>query len=178
MGNCMVPLNYLRRWRWENAWIVFSVVALVLLPWSLAFLMVPNLVAVYFHVSGASFVMPFLYGGGWGVAQVLFGLAVVRVGMALAFAITIGLSAALGTLVPILIKNSQVLATEHGLSSCSACSSWRPALWPAVGRGVEEERAKRRNSSTGERILQNRDSDGGRSRFVGADAQLCPGVWR
>jgi hypothetical protein len=21
-GNCMVPLEYLRRWRWENAWII------------------------------------------------------------------------------------------------------------------------------------------------------------
>ena len=114
MGNCMVPLKYLRSWRWENVWIVFSVVALVLLPWSLAFLRVPNLLGVYSHVSGTSFVMPFLYGAGWGVAQVLFGLAVVRVGMALAFAVTIGLSAALGTLVPILTKDPRVLATKHG----------------------------------------------------------------
>jgi L-rhamnose-H+ transport protein len=115
VGNCMVPLNYLRSWRWENAWIVFSLVALLILPWSLAFLRVPHLLSVYAHVDGSSFVMPFLYGAGWGVAQVLFGLAVVRIGMALSFATTIGLSAALGTLVPILIKDPHVLATGHGL---------------------------------------------------------------
>src|SRR5580704_18506732 len=114
VGNCMVPLNYLRTWRWENAWIVFSVVALLVLPWSFAFLWVPDLLAVYGQVNGSDFVMPFLYGAGWGVAQVLFGLAVVRIGMALSFAITIGLSAALGTLVPIMLRHPEVLATARG----------------------------------------------------------------
>ena len=65
VGNCMVPLNYLRTWRWENAWIVFSIVALLVLPWSLAFLRVPHLLAVYSQVNSSSFVMPFVYGAGW-----------------------------------------------------------------------------------------------------------------
>jgi L-rhamnose-H+ transport protein len=114
VGNSMVPIKYLRHWRWENAWIVFSLVALVILPWTLAFLRVPHLLAVYSAMDRNSFIMPFLFGAGWGIAQVLFGLAVVRIGMALAFAITIGLSAALGTLVPIMTKNWHVLATSRG----------------------------------------------------------------
>jgi L-rhamnose-H+ transport protein len=113
-GNCMVPLKYQRSWRWENTWVVFSLVALILLPWSLAFYRVPNLTTVYAHVPVGNFVMPFLYGAGWGVAQVLFGLAVVHIGMALSFAITIGLSAALGTLVPILLQHPRVLVMGHG----------------------------------------------------------------
>lgn len=113
-GNCMVPLNYLRRWRWENAWIVFSLVALVVAPWTLAFLRVPDLMGVYAGVNRGAFVMPFLYGAGWGVAQVLFGLAVLRIGMALSFAITLGLGAALGAVVPILLKHPAILATHRG----------------------------------------------------------------
>jgi L-rhamnose-H+ transport protein len=113
-GNCMVPLEYLRKWRWENAWIVFSVVALILLPWSLGFLRVPHLLAVYGSVPAGDFVKPFLFGAGWGVAQVLFGLAVLRIGMALSFATTIGLGAALGTLVPIVLRHPEVLGTGHG----------------------------------------------------------------
>jgi L-rhamnose-H+ transport protein len=133
VGNCMVPLKYLRRWRWENAWLVFSLIALILLPWILAFLKVPHLLAVYSSVNPGSFAMPFLYGAGWGVAQVLFGLAVVRIGMAIAFAVTIGLSAAFGTLVPILSKNPQMLATQRGhilllglllMVSGVLCCSW------------------------------------------------------
>jgi len=115
VGNCMLPLNYLRRWRWENAWIIFTLVALVLMPWTLAFLRVPNLLSIYGHVNSASFMIPFLYGAGWGVAQVLFGLAVIRAGMALSFAITIGLSAGLGSLVPILLRHPQALVTGRGL---------------------------------------------------------------
>ena len=113
-GNCMVPLKYQRKWQWENIWVVFSLVALILLPWTLAFYRVPNLATVYAHVQFGNFVMPFLFGAGWGVAQVLFGLAVVHIGMALSFAITIGLSAALGTLVPILLQHPGVLVTGHG----------------------------------------------------------------
>ncbi len=115
VGNCMLPLNYLRRWRWENAWMIFTLVALVLMPWALAFLRVPNLLSIYSHVNSASFMIPFLFGAGWGVAQVLFGLAVLRAGMALSFAITIGLSAGLGSLVPILLRHPQALVSGRGL---------------------------------------------------------------
>jgi len=90
-------------------------VALVLMPWALAFLRVPNLLSVYRNVNSASFLIPFLYGAGWGVAQVLFGLAVLRAGMALSFAITIGLSAGLGSLVPIVLRHPQALASGRGL---------------------------------------------------------------
>ena len=115
VGNCMLPLNYLRKWRWENAWIIFTLVALVLVPWALAFFRVPNLLSVYSNVNSASFMIPFLFGAGWGVAQVLFGLAVIRAGMALSFAITIGLSAALGSLVPILLRHPQALGSGRVL---------------------------------------------------------------
>lgn len=115
VGNCMLPLNYLRKWRWENAWIIFTLVALVLVPWALAFFRVPNLLSVYSNVNSASFMIPLLFGAGWGVAQVLFGLAVIRAGMALSFAITIGLSAALGSLVPILLRHPQALVSGRGL---------------------------------------------------------------
>jgi L-rhamnose-H+ transport protein len=113
-GNCMVPLEYLRRWRWENAWIVFSLVALIVVPWTLAFFRVPDLMGVYASVNISDFARPFLFGAGWGVAQVLFGLAVLRIGMALSFATTIGLGAALGALVPILLRHPEVLKTAHG----------------------------------------------------------------
>jgi L-rhamnose-H+ transport protein len=115
-GNCMLPLKYLRRWQWENVWIVFSLVALIVVPWILAFFRVPELMGVYASVNIGAFIMPFLFGAGWGVAQVLFGLAVLRIGMALSFATTIGLGAALGAIVPILLKHPAVMKTPHGVA--------------------------------------------------------------
>ena len=35
-GNCMLPLKFNRSWKWENTWLVFSVVSLIILPWALA----------------------------------------------------------------------------------------------------------------------------------------------
>jgi L-rhamnose-H+ transport protein len=146
-GNCMVPLKYQRRWRWENIWVVFSLVALVLLPWTLAFYRVPNLSAVYANVQFGNFVMPFLYGAGWGVAQVLFGLAVVHIGMALSFAITIGLSAALGTLVPILLQHPRVLVTGHGPMLLLAMVLMLAGVFVCSWAGRRREREQQRETA-------------------------------
>lgn len=115
MGNAMVPLKRIRTWHWENTWLVFSFVALALIPWSLALLTVPHLGTVYSLINRQQLAVPLLYGVGWGVANVLFGLAVVRIGMALTFAITIGLSSALGTLIPLVFHEDQLFDSAKGL---------------------------------------------------------------
>jgi len=114
-GNCMVPQKFVRHWRWENTWLVFSLVSLVLIPWLLAFLTIGDLPAVYAQLSGGQLAVPFLFGAGWGVAQVLFGLSMVRLGVALGYAIIIGLGAMLGSLVPLLFQHREVLASRKGL---------------------------------------------------------------
>lgn len=89
--------------------------SLVLIPWGCALVSVPNLALVYSQAGARQLAVPLLYGAGWGVANVLFGLAVIRIGMALAFATTIGLSAALGTLVALVFQHRQVLTSISGL---------------------------------------------------------------
>lgn len=111
-GNCMLPMKFNRSWRWENTWLVFSVVSLVILPWMLALGLVEHLFDAYRSLSSLQFAVPFLFGAGWGVAQVLFGISVARLGLGLAYAIIIGLGALLGTLVPLFTQHrSQVGAT-------------------------------------------------------------------
>lgn len=108
-GNCMLPMKFSRGWQWENIWLVFSVVSLILLPWALALVFVDRLFAVYGSLSLADFSVPFLFGAGWGIAQVLFGISVRRLGLGLAYAIIVGLGTVLGTLVPLLVQHrSQV----------------------------------------------------------------------
>src|SRR5579863_8312288 len=108
-GNCMLPMKFSRSWKWENTWLVFSVVSLVILPWMLALGFVNHLFDAYRHLSLLQFAVPFLFGAGWGIAQVLFGDSVARLGLGLAYAIIIGLGALLGTLVPLFTQHrSQV----------------------------------------------------------------------
>jgi L-rhamnose-H+ transport protein len=49
-----------------------------------------------------------------GIAQVLFGLSIARLGLALGYAIIVGLGALLGTLVPLFVKNREVIGTGRG----------------------------------------------------------------
>jgi L-rhamnose-H+ transport protein len=113
-GNCMLPMKFAREWRWENTWLVFSLVSLVLLPWTLAFLLAGDVIAIYRGLSLAQLSLPFALGAGWGIAQVLFGLSIARLGLALGCAIIIGLGSLFGTLVPLFFKNREVLGTPRG----------------------------------------------------------------
>jgi L-rhamnose-H+ transport protein len=114
-GIFAAPMRWTRSWAWENVWLVYSVSALVVIPLAAAKATVPNLFAVYGSVPVSALVVTILFGFGWGVANVMFGLAVARVGMALSFAIVVGLSAALGSLIPLVASTPERLRTHSGL---------------------------------------------------------------
>jgi L-rhamnose-H+ transport protein len=110
-GNCMLPMKFTRSWKWENVWLVFSIVSLVILPWSLAFVLVGHLRDIYSGVRVEQLAVPLLLGAGWGVAQILFGISVANLGLGVAYAIIVGLGAVLGTLVPLLAQHGIAMPT-------------------------------------------------------------------
>ena len=85
-------------------WLLFSAVALVVLPSTLALLLVRHLWSVYARVPLSQWIIPLLFGFGWGLAQALFGLTIARLGLALGYAIVMGFVSVLGTLVPLLAQ--------------------------------------------------------------------------
>lgn len=132
-GDCMLPLKFNRSWRWENTWLIFSLVSLVVLPWTLALTMVHHLFQAYIELTAYQFAIPFVFGGGWGIAQVLFGISIQRLGLALAYAIVVGLGTLLGTLVPLFVQHRaqldrslliQVLAGIAVMLTGVALSAW------------------------------------------------------
>src|SRR5437667_7134861 len=113
-GNCMLPMPFPRSCKWENVWVIFSLVSLVVLPWTLAIALVGNLLETCHALSIRQLATPMLLGAGWGIAQILFGISVERLGLGLAYAIIVGLGAVLGTLVPLFLQQ-RTLAKEHAL---------------------------------------------------------------
>ena len=113
-GNCMLPSKFVKQWRWENLWLVFTLVSLVLAPGLLTALTVNNPAELYSSLTRSQYALPFVFGFGWGIAQVLFGLSVARLGMALGYAVIVGLGALLGTLVPILFQRIELLGSSSG----------------------------------------------------------------
>jgi len=114
-GTCMLPSKFVRAWKWENVWLVFSMVSLVIIPWILAFVFVDHLVETYRALTFQQLAIPILLGAGWGIAQILFGVSVKRLGLGIAYAIIVGLGAVLGTLVPLFVQQ-RALAKEHALT--------------------------------------------------------------
>jgi L-rhamnose-H+ transport protein len=110
-GNCMLPMKFAQRWRWENIWLVFSIVSLLILPWALAFAEVSRLLEVYRVVPRAVMYAPLMFGAGWGVAQILFGISVRRLGMGVGYAIIVGLGAVFGTLVPLFAGQRRLVSS-------------------------------------------------------------------
>jgi L-rhamnose-H+ transport protein len=114
-GSCMLPSKFVRAWKWENVWLIFSVLSLVIIPWILAVAFVSRLFETYRALALQQLAIPILLGAGWGIAQILFGVSVKRLGLGIAYAIIVGLGAVLGTLVPLFVQQ-RALANEHALT--------------------------------------------------------------
>lgn len=113
-GSCMLPSKFVRAWKWENVWLVFSVVSLVIIPWILAVAFVGHLLEAYRALALQQLAIPMLLGAGWGIAQILFGVSVKRLGLGIAYGIIVGLGAVFGTLVPLFVQQ-RGLTEKHAL---------------------------------------------------------------
>jgi L-rhamnose-H+ transport protein len=114
-GSFAAPTKYTKIWKWENIYSVFGIFGMVLLPWAVVFVTIPNAGEVYRGVATKSLLLVVLFGLGFGLAQVFFGLGIAAIGMALNFAIAIGISTVLGSLVPLLILHRERAFTFQGL---------------------------------------------------------------
>ena len=114
-----LPMKFTQKWAWENTWTVWTVCALLVLPPLAAFLTISNLGTVYARAGANNVILVALCGFAWGIAQVLFGLAVNAIGIALGFAIVLGLSAAIGSLIPLIRLHPEKIFTPSGLAAIS-----------------------------------------------------------
>ena len=115
-GSFALPMKRMEsRWRWENTWLIYSIVGLIVFPCFLAYLTIPSLREVYSVAPSSSIALVALFGLGWGLGSTLFGLGITRVGMALGFAIILGLTSSFGSLLPLLIQTPAELFTRRGL---------------------------------------------------------------
>jgi L-rhamnose-H+ transport protein len=110
-----LPMKYSRSWKWENLWLVFSVVGIFIVPWTLAIGLVPDLPQVYASVTPRALLVPLVFGLLWGFAQVTFGVSLRMVGVALTFAVVSGLGSLSGSLVPLLVFHPEDLFRPRGL---------------------------------------------------------------
>ena len=115
-GSWVLPMKRLTSWRWENTWLAFSILGMVVIPWIVAVATVPQLGAILGGASGATLAKVLIFGFGWGVGNVLFGLGVNRLGLAVGYGIILGLIAPIGTFLPLVVLHPERLWTGQGLA--------------------------------------------------------------
>jgi len=98
-----IPFRGIKRWSWEVYWIIQGFAAWIIAPTLLASIFVPHLRSILgeaWQTHPSSIYFAVLWGICWGVGGITFGLAIRYLGIALGYAIALGLCAFFGTLVP------------------------------------------------------------------------------
>ncbi len=103
-GLFTAPMKLPSRWQWENTWLVFIIVACLVMPAAIVFPSVPNLAQVLAHTPTAAIVAALAFGFAWGFGAISFGQSVHSLGVSIANSLVIGISSALGSLVPLILS--------------------------------------------------------------------------
>lgn len=119
-GSALVPIKFVRRWKWENTWLLYACCAYLVFPWVVALLTVPRLGQVYGDAGWGVVLASGAFGLGWGLAVVLYGVALDMVGLSLTSAIIYGSSIVAGSLVPMLLLDAGSLSSSAGLGLIAA----------------------------------------------------------
>ncbi len=101
-SSCYTPQKQTTLWSWEVYWIAQASVAWLILPITVALLTIPNYFEVLSACPTAAMRNSFLLGVLYGFGGMSFGLGIRYIGFSLNYAIAIGISAILGTLLPLI----------------------------------------------------------------------------
>ena len=141
-GLFSAPMKVIPVWKWENIWLVFILTACLLMPAVVVLPTVdPWLIIAATPRPAVSAALAF--GFAWGFGAILFGLSVHTLGVSLANSLVIGLSSALGSLVPLMIAGG-FRAEPRVFVLLAGVATFIVGVWLCgrAGRMREEQRAR------------------------------------
>lgn len=148
-GSFAAPMKRIQGWQWEHSWLVWSFMGLIVVPMAAALATVAHPWEVYTGAPTRSVIIIVVLGLLWGVAAILFGLGVSQVGLAIGFGVILGISAALGALIPLislhpesvlrragLLTMAGVVLLVIGVACCAIAGRMREASHPVTRAGL------------------------------------------
>jgi L-rhamnose-H+ transport protein len=105
-ATCYTPQKRVRGWSWQTYWLTQAAFCWFLLPIVGAWLTTPDFGAVLHEAPRGAMRNAFLLGAAYGVGGTAFGIAIHYIGFSLTYAIAVGLSSVLGTLLPPLVAGT------------------------------------------------------------------------
>jgi L-rhamnose-H+ transport protein len=105
-ATCYTPEKRVRGWSWQTYWLTQAFFCWLLLPILGAWLTIPQLATVLSEAPRQAMLQSFLLGAAYGIGGTAFGISIRYIGFSLTYAIAVGLSSVLGTLIPPLVKGN------------------------------------------------------------------------
>ncbi len=103
---CYTPQKKTKLWSWQTYWLMQALVCWLLLPVIVAVITIPQLRQVLSEAPTSAMLSSFFFGALYGIGGTAFGLAIRYVGFSLTYAISVGISCVLGTLLPPLYEGT------------------------------------------------------------------------
>lgn len=99
-GSFYIPYKKVAGWSWESYWIAGGLVSWLIVPLIAAQLTVPNFVDIIRNADSITLFWTYAFGVLWGIGGLTFGLTMRYLGLSLGMSVIMGLTSALGTLMP------------------------------------------------------------------------------
>ncbi|MEO8415598.1 MAG: L-rhamnose/proton symporter RhaT [Ginsengibacter sp.] len=105
---CYVPEKETRGWSWQTYWLAQAAVCWLVLPVVGAWVTIPHLKEVLMEAPKSAMYKSFALGAAYGIGGTAFGLAIRYIGFSLTYAISVGISCVIGTLLPPIVHGEFV----------------------------------------------------------------------
>jgi L-rhamnose-H+ transport protein len=105
-ATCYTPQKKVKGWSWQSYWLTQASFCWLLLPILGAWLTIPDLMTVLREAPTSAMRDSFLLGAAYGIGGTAFGIAIRYIGFSLTYAIAVGLSSVLGTLIPPMVHGT------------------------------------------------------------------------
>ena len=123
-GLFTAPMNFMPAWEWENIWMVYAIWGMLVLPWVLVFITIPDLSEVYSAATSTEIFETVVFGAAWGLGSVTFGVGTSMVGNSLGFSIILGLTSTLGSGIVLVARHPKEVTSPEGIF-VSLCPTFR-----------------------------------------------------
>lgn len=149
---CYTPQKKVTGWSWQTYWLAQALVCWLLMPVIVAWLTIPQLSVVLREAPAEVLWKTFVLGAAYGIGGTAFGIAIRYVGFSLTYAIAVGISCVLGTLLPPLVRGElAAVFNKPGADWVLAgilLGTLGIALCGVAGRGKEIDIAAKQSGDT------------------------------
>jgi L-rhamnose-H+ transport protein len=111
-GSFAIPFDRVKVWQWENYWLIYSLFGYVVVPLLVCVIFVPDFFQLLGAIPSETCLWILFLGAIYGAANLTFGLSLRYLGIALGYALSLGLMMAIGTLVPPMIDGRLAILFE------------------------------------------------------------------